>query len=51
MEYVKVADLKSARDADNAAADALVNRGLIEYVAMMADVELPEEDEEEAQHE
>lgn len=38
--------IREQREAERTAAAAEVNRGLIEYVAIMADVELPEENEE-----
>lgn len=37
---------KIEHDARNARYEAAVNAGLIDYVAMMVDVELPEEGEE-----
>lgn len=49
MEFKQIPDLKTIRDTENATAQAMANRGLLEYVAMMADVELPEKEDENEQ--
>lgn len=41
--------VQEQRAQERAVAAAEVNRGLIEYVAIMADVELPEEDNAESE--
>ena len=51
VKHNRVKDLAAQREIERLRAENERQMGIIDYVAMMADVEIPTEDEEDEEHE